>query len=72
MDEEFEKLKLDPKIEDKVAKKEISKFTKSQPPPDSSNPVIMWRRSWHFRGENHKTNSDLKGYRKILNEDHMD
>ena len=69
--EELEKLKLDPKIEDKV-KKEISKFTKMIPTSADSAVIrnyvetilaLPWRKSA-------KTNSDLKKAEKILNEDH--
>ena len=69
--EELEKLKLDPKIEDKV-KKEISKFTKMIPTSADSAVILNyvetilalpWRKSA-------KTNSDLKKAEKILNEDH--
>ena len=69
--EELEKLKLDPKIEDKV-KKEISKFTKMIPTSADSAVIrnyvetilaLPWKKSA-------KTNSDLKKAEKILNEDH--
>ena len=69
--EQLQKLKLDPKIEEKV-KREIAKFTK-MPPSSADGSVIrnyvetILELPWH---KSSKTNADLKKAERILNEDH--